>query len=256
MTRFFAAFVILTLITVLLLGVTVQFFSAAPVKAQINAWVSSLTHGSTTGSTDPQVTATAPIASRTPAAVPTSTPGPGDEPPRFEQVQEPGRIVPTTPPIIQVIEVLPPDGNLVIPSLGIDQPLIPVRVRDQVWDVEELGTEVGWLQTTGAHPRDDLAMVLIGHITLPYPGGSGPFLYLNRLQPGDVIKYRDWQETYTYNVKSLSVIKPEEVENLYRPGGDRLLLVTCTGYNAIEWRYDLRLIVEAELVSVEKNGFE
>jgi LPXTG-site transpeptidase (sortase) family protein len=162
-------------------------------------------------------------------------------------------IVESTPaPFYQVIEEQPPDGSLVIPSLGIDQPVVPITVRDQVLDLADLGTQIGWLQTTGSHPNDDLAMVLIGHITLPYPGGAGPFLNLSALKPGDFIGYRSRQVTYIYEVKGQTIAKPDQVDLIYRPDGKILLLVTCDGYNALEWKYDLRLIVEAVLISVEK----
>ena len=264
MKRFFTAFILLSLVTILLLVFSVQFYSAVSVRAQISDWVNQMAQRIIPGNEDQVVQPRQPAPLSTQAAalrsMPGLDPGPTVTPTADRLEEEPvqdlayaQRKEEAAPaPVYRVIEEPPPDGSLVIPVLGIDQPVIPIGFNDQEWDLTDLGEQIGWLQTTGSHPRDDLSMAFVGHITLPYPGGSGPFLYLNTLKPGDVIGYRSGAETYIYEVKGKSVVKPNQVDSIYRPDGKTILLITCTGYNAIDRRYDLRLIVEAELVSVEK----
>lgn len=148
-------------------------------------------------------------------------------------------------------EITRADGQLIIPALEIDAKAAQVDVREGLWDLEPLGDQIGWLHTTGARPGGELAMVFIGHVTLPPPGGPGPFLELHTLKPADEIFYRAGGKTYTYLVQGQRAVRPEAVENLYVKDGQKLLLVTCTGWNAASRRYDLRLLVEAVLVSVE-----
>lgn len=242
--RFYAGVAVLSLITIALLGFGVWFFSADPVQMQISEWARQAAQrfGLNVLNPAPLPTQSAPaIAEIEPTAAPSATPSPTAQP-TMEN---------TPTPIIQVIEDPIPDGSLVIKKLNIDKPVVPVHVKDEVWDLETLGADIGWLETTGSYPSDDLAMVFVGHVTLPPPGGVGPFLDLGSLWPGDLVIYETAQQTYTYEVKSQAIVNPDQVELLYRPDGSTLLLVTCTGYNPLEWSYDLRLIVEAVLVKTE-----
>lgn len=246
--RFYAGVAVLSLITIVLLGFCVWFFSADPVQMQISEWVRQAAQRFSFIELDaaPLPTQSAPFSAEVslesgPTTTPSATPIPTTQP----------TVEDTPTPIIQVIEDPIPDGFLVIPSLNIDHQVVPVQVKDEVWDLETLGADVGWLETTGSYPNDDLAMVFVGHVTLPPPGGSGPFLDLGSLRPGDLVLYQTEQKTYAYEVKGQSIVNPDQVEVLYRPDGRTLLLVTCTGYNPLEWSYDLRLVVEAVLIETE-----
>lgn len=260
--RFLALFILLSLDTILLLVLAVLFFSSAPVLIQWGDWARQLSPSTIAfqiarGALFPQPQerslAEIPIATLTP------TPTPALSLPRDmaalepEQRPEPTPTTagPTPTPYYEVVEEPPPSGNLVIPSLDVNQPLVLVEARETEWDLSALGDQVGWLETTGTYPGDDLAMVVIGHITLPYPGGAGPFLNLRNLKDGDLVEYHNGQEAYIYMVESHTVVSPDQVAALYRPDGNRLLLLTCTGYNAVEQRYDMRLLVEAVLIGVE-----
>lgn len=240
---FLAAFAALSLATLLLLAFVVFFFLSTPAGARARGWMSEVWPG-----------AEQPPHLQQPFALPGAGESPAAEAPEAQPLPTPAPIQtpePTLEPVYQVIEKRPPEGSLVIAGLGVDQPVVPVAVNGVEWDLSGLGAQVGWLQTTGAHPGDDLAMVLIGHITLPPPGGYGPFLNLNSLKEGDEVLYRTEQDTYVYRVEGQEVVSPDQVEQLYRPDGSRLLLVTCTGYNALQRKYDQRLLVEAKLVRVE-----
>ena len=242
--RFYAGVAALSLITIVVLGLCVWFFSADPVQTQIGIWGRQAAQQF--GLNEP-ASATLPthnepaIAEIEPTATPLATATPTAQP-TMEN---------TPTPIIQVIEDPIPAGSLVIKKLNIDKPIVPIHVKNEIWDLETLGGDIGWLETTGSYPNDDLAMVFVGHVTLPPPGGVGPFLDLGSLWPGDSVIYETPEQTYTYEVKSRSIVNPDQIEVLYRPDGSTLLLVTCTGYNPLEWSYDLRLVVEAVLVKTE-----
>jgi LPXTG-site transpeptidase (sortase) family protein len=145
-----------------------------------------------------------------------------------------------------------PTGELVIPALQLDQALVPVRVESGTWNLDALGDQVGWLETTGTHPQDDLAMVIAGHVTLPAPGGPGPFLNLRELAPGDEVFYRTSEELFVYQVEDIQQVQPDEVQALYVRGGDHLVLVTCTRWNYVKKAYERRLLVNAVLVRTER----
>jgi LPXTG-site transpeptidase (sortase) family protein len=146
-----------------------------------------------------------------------------------------------------------PNGLLVIPELELSESLMPLPVVDGAWDIDMLDDRVGWLETTGAYPGDERAMAVIGHITLPPPGGAGPFFRLTEVEPGDTVEYHAGGIRYIYRVERWHIIRPEDVETIYQPDGNKLLLITCTGWNALTWTYDLRLVVEASMEKIEAS---
>ena len=142
-------------------------------------------------------------------------------------------------------EVAP--ARVIIPSLGVDEAIIPIPIVDGMWDLSQLNTQVGWLTTTGERPGDGLAMVLIGHVTIR-TGQSGPFGYLWRLHQGDEVIYRAGGTNYVYSILDKREVPPQEVSRLYVADGQRLLLITCADWDYLTRTYPRRLIVQAELV--------
>src|SRR5574341_724758 len=68
---------------------------------------------------------------------------------------------PSSEPLAQ--DIAP--ARVIIPSLGVDEAIIPIPIVDGAWDLSQLTTQVGWLISTGERPGEGLAMVLIGHVT-------------------------------------------------------------------------------------------
>jgi LPXTG-site transpeptidase (sortase) family protein len=136
---------------------------------------------------------------------------------------------------------------LIIPSLKIDERIVGVPVTGSGWDISRLGMHVGWLESTGAKPGDDLAMALIGHVTVSAVQ-TGPFAELHALKPLDEVIYRSSGADYVYAIGSVDEVKPEDVDRLYVNKGDHLLLVTCTDWNYVTETYEGRLIADAVLV--------
>lgn len=143
---------------------------------------------------------------------------------------------------------LPPvdSGVLIVPSLGLEEPIMRILVRDGSWDISKLNASVGHLQTTGEHPGDDLAMTFVGHTTIP--PRTGPFAYLYQLSHGDRIIYRWNGMDYIYEVNQIMEVVPTQVGTLYENNGEMMMLVTCAGWNGETGTYDTRLVTRAILV--------
>lgn len=108
-------------------------------------------------------------------------------------------------PIREIVERAPSPTRLVIPALGIDAPIVEVPITDKTWDVSGLTYEIAHLGGT-ANPGEDNNMVLAGHVTLRR--GAGPFLHLERLEPGDTTIVYAGEQAHTYRVVSKRYVGP------------------------------------------------
>lgn len=184
-----------------------------------------------------------------------STPAPTDPPrvlatPTAAAAAAITRLAPTAlpteaPPALSPTPVSPP--RLVIPYLKLDRDVERVGIANGTWDLEHLGDEVGWLATTGEHPGDDLAVVLVGHVTTA-PGTYGPFAGIGQLVYDEQIVYRWAGHDYVYAVRGQSRADEADVQRLYVPDGNQLLLVTCSSFDYFSMLYTRRLIITAEWI--------
>ena len=142
----------------------------------------------------------------------------------------------------------PPPAQLIIPSLGVSKTLEHIPVENGQWNLEELASGIGHLQTTGEHPGDDVGMTFVGHVTRPWPEIAGPFADLIFMQPGDEIIYRWDGFDYVYGLESFARVKPEAVEYLYVQDGDMITLATCDSWDYVEWTYADRLLAYFRLL--------
>ncbi len=140
--------------------------------------------------------------------------------------------------------------RLLIPRLDINRPIVSVPLLDGVWDVTDLGGDVGLLASTGQHPGDDLAMVLAGHMT--FADGrlleTGAFAELQYATYGTEILVEMGGETAVYQVSEIRRIAPDDVDALYLADGDSILLLTCTDWNDSTGLYANRLLIRASRV--------
>lgn len=150
-------------------------------------------------------------------------------------------------------ENLPALGELIIPDIEVQQAVIPIFIRDGQWDISQIGSEIGHLETTGAFPGDRLAMTFTGHVTLPWPEIVGPFADLIFLEHGEEIIYRWNGIDYVYEVERIFRADPQAVHLLYEEDGDKLILVTCSGWDASGRAYAERLVTRAVLVRQEPS---
>lgn len=147
-----------------------------------------------------------------------------------------------------------PFGTLIIPDIEVNQSIIPIFVRDGQWDISEIGNRVGHLETTGRFPGDQLAMTFTGHVTLPWPEISGPFADLVFLERGEEIIYRWNGMDYVYQVERIFRAEPAAVDLLYEDDGEKLILVTCSGWDFTDRLYAERLVTHAVLVRQEPTS--
>lgn len=153
-------------------------------------------------------------------------------------------------PLLNVLSTPLPEvtsGILIVPALGLEEPITRVFVRDGQWDVSELDAQIGHLQTTGERPGEGLAMTFVGHTTIPWPG-EGPFAHLNQLAHGEQIIYRWNGIDYVYQIDRMVHVVPSQVQTLYEENGNAIVLATCSGWNPATHEYDTRLVTRAILV--------
>jgi LPXTG-site transpeptidase (sortase) family protein len=194
-----------------------------------------------------QATATAifPTDTPTPEPLPTASPAATSLP-----------VTPLPPPPAQLTadSGLPekPATRLVIPSLGLDAPVVLVSIVGDTWQIDDLGQSVGHLEGT-ASPGFNSNIVLAGHITLEPDGRDGPFIGLGYLNPGDSVIVYHQEQAYTYQVDYMTSVKPTDVQVTYPSLEPKLTLITCLNYDRSLAHYTDRLIVVGHLVGEVAN---
>lgn len=148
----------------------------------------------------------------------------------------------------------PDRSSLIIEKISLNESIEAIPLINQTWDVSDLGANVGLLEGTGRFPQDDRAMVFAGHAAVFWPL-RGPFADLFRLLPGDKIKYVAGDKLYRYEVSRLVYATPSQVELILNQNGNQIVLVTCGEVDFSTGLSDERLIVTADLVSVEELIF-
>ena len=177
--------------------------------------------------------------------LPTETPTPDEKPLGTTPIAELTETPSITEPTPEPVERKPPATRLVIPTLGIDAPVVEVPITNKTWDVSGLTYEIAHLGGT-ANPGEKNNMVLAGHVTLRV--GAGPFLHVESLEPGDMAIVYAGEQAYTYRVVSKSNIGPTDVSVAYPTSDPILTLLSCTNWDAQNRRYLDRVAVIAELV--------
>ncbi len=141
---------------------------------------------------------------------------------------------------------LRPATRLVVPSLGVDAPVVLIGLRDGMWPVGHLSQEIGHLQGT-ASPGDVSNVVMAGHVTLAQ-GDDGPFRNLMQLKRSDEIWVYVGDEMHRYLVEYVRVVSPENVEVTFPTQEPKLTLITCANWNQALHVYDERIVAVASLV--------
>ena len=138
-------------------------------------------------------------------------------------------------------------NRLVIPKLKLDAPIMLAPIKDQTWDVSQLGQAVGHLEGT-ARPGSASNVVLAGHVTLD-TGEYGPFAGLGKLSAGDSIYVYEGGQQYEYVIDGRETVDITAVEVTYPTETGQLTLITCNNWSAEEGRYVERLIMKGHLLN-------
>jgi LPXTG-site transpeptidase (sortase) family protein len=197
--------------------------------------------------TTPQVETAVPIFSPSPSATPTFSTA-ADKLPlpqisRYEPTAAPAAAMP--PPTAEPPQTI--SRRLHIPALNLHKPIRIIPLENGTWNVAELGSDVGWLETTAAHPDDEQAMVFVGHMTFANDNllEQGAFADIPTLPYGSSVILETESGSYTYLIDSVRRVSPDNTGVLYQEPGNAILLLTCADWNPNKGVYENRLLVRA-----------
>lgn len=142
----------------------------------------------------------------------------------------------------------PGNLSLDIPAIGVNLPIVGIPPNKDGWDLTWLGAQAGWLEGT-AYPTWEGNTVITAHVYLPN-GKPGPFIDLNKLRWGSRFYILSNGMRYTYEVRIVARVKPEDNIILAHEDRDWVTLVTCAGYDEAIGTYKWRDIVKAVLIKV------
>ncbi|MBI5413580.1 class E sortase [Candidatus Peregrinibacteria bacterium] len=177
-----------------------------------------------------------------------------NEPERLAAVEIKGGEVQDQVPYLN-LEIYPPDMRIVIPRINQNVPVVGVKNENLIarkWDDLEGDIQKslrnGVIHYPGtALPGDNGNVVLTGHSSY-YAWDAGRFkdvfALLHQVKNGDKIVVYFNQKKFIYEVFSIKVVLPKDVDVLAQTQGEQLTLITCTpvGTNL------KRLVVSAKLV--------
>ena len=141
------------------------------------------------------------------------------------------------------------DFWLEIPKLGVDMPIVGVPLTGEGWDVTWLNEQAGYLEGT-AFPTWPGNTALTAHVWNA-DNTPGPFIDLHTLQHGDWVEIHAWGQVYTYEVREVMQVRPDDLRALPQEDYDVLTLITCLGFDESSGEYGWRLAVRAVLIDVE-----
>lgn len=139
--------------------------------------------------------------------------------------------------------------QLEIPSLGVGIPIVGVPKVNGDWDLSWLGDSAGYLEGT-AFPTWNGTSALTAHVVRA-DGTPGPFSRLGELKWGDRVVINAWGSQYEYEVRSVSVVSPDDMSVLGHEELSWLTLITCQDYDLQNQQYASRLVVKAVLVAIK-----
>ncbi|MCH7988569.1 MAG: sortase [Planctomycetes bacterium] len=143
------------------------------------------------------------------------------------------------------------DITLEIPNLGVVSQILGVPQYGDGWDVTWLSNQVGYLAGT-AFPTWSGNTALTAHVNLS-DGTPGPFARLVELRWGDEIIIEAFGQRYTYEVRRLRYVKPDDLSVLSHEDLDWVTLITCRVYDPGQDSYLWRAAVQAVLIRVEDS---
>ena len=141
--------------------------------------------------------------------------------------------------------------RIIIPSIKVNANVVAKPYSELSWDISNLGHDVAALGDIPNQTSDN-NLVFAGHVTVRN-GSHGPFRYLFRLAPGDVVILEDEDYVYTYVVREQILVYPEESSVLNDTSHLQLTLITCTTWDEETLTYLRRRITFADLEKIESK---
>jgi LPXTG-site transpeptidase (sortase) family protein len=127
---------------------------------------------------------------------------------------------------------------LVVPALGVEAPVIPIRTVDGVLTPPSDPQQVGWWSGGSRPGAGEGAAVVTGHTVHT---GGGAFDDLETLSPGDRVLVRSGADALAYRVGTVEVMGRDELARrsgeVFGPTGPpRLVLITCEDWDGTGYR--------------------
>jgi LPXTG-site transpeptidase (sortase) family protein len=137
-----------------------------------------------------------------------------------------------------------------IPQLGVRLPIVGVPLAgDDGWNLTWLGSQAGWLERS-AYPTHAGNSVVTAHV-YDSEGRPGPFVNLNRLYWGHAVIVHLGGQKYTYEVREVRLVWPNDSRVFRHEAYPWLTLITCKDYDEETGTYAQRVAVRAVLIKVE-----
>jgi hypothetical protein len=163
-------------------------------------------------------------------------------------------VAPATPPPAAAPSPTAP-VRVAIPGRDVDVPVDPVGVAaDGQMEIPPLAERGGWYRF-GADPGDPAGTTVVAaHVDSVASGGTGPFVHLVDVRPGDAVEVTLADgSARTYVVDAVTRFAKDEArwpDVFTRDGPPRLALVTCGG----AFDRDTRHYVDNVLVTATPVG--
>ena len=139
--------------------------------------------------------------------------------------------------------------RLIIPTLKVNTKVVLKPYSELSWDLTTLGQDIAVLDDIPGQSTEN-NIIFAGHVTVRN-GSNGPFRYLWKLNPGEKIILHDDQFVYTYIVRDQVLVYPEDISVLADTSHPQLTLITCHTWDEETLSYLRRLVVSADLDTVE-----
>jgi LPXTG-site transpeptidase (sortase) family protein len=141
------------------------------------------------------------------------------------------------------------DLRFAIPKQNLDLPIVGVPLTTDGWDLTWLSSQVGYLEGT-AYPTWDGNTGLTAHV-YNADGTPGPFVNLHLLRWGDKVEVTAFGQIFTYEVRSVERVSPNDLSVLRHEDRSWLTLITCQSFDETTGSYTWRVVVRAVLVSLQ-----
>jgi LPXTG-site transpeptidase (sortase) family protein len=138
---------------------------------------------------------------------------------------------------------------LEIPSLHLNIPIVGIPYTASGWNISWLSNQAGYLEGT-AFPTLPGNTILTAH-AYDVDGIPGPFVALDSLRFGDQVLIHAWGFQYVYEIRTNTLVKPDDLSVLRHEALDWVTLITCQGYNPQSDLYEWRRAARAVLVRIQ-----
>lgn len=136
---------------------------------------------------------------------------------------------------------IPQDNRLVIPSIGIDE---PIKESSNIGVIRDGGT---WRRPNTAHPTEKDNTVIVGHRY--YGTNASTFYHLDKVSVGDQMAVYWEGSEIVYEVTEIKIVDPSQVSIESSTDEKQLTLYTCDPI----WTAVNRLVIIAKPIAEPKG---